>query len=113
MISNIVFANNVDTPITLASEKVLLARVAVQNSPAFAMVLTAENVDLQLLGEVSLSSAIENTVLSKNVTLSKADSGTTSSMHVNGNYLVCGSVTNADKYLNVVPTPITADQFAS
>lgn len=112
MISNMVFVNNADNPIKLASEKVTLARVTVENSPAFALVLTADQVELDLLGTVSLNAAVENTVLSKNVTLNTADQSTTSKLVVNGKYLVCGSVTNKS-YLNVEPTTITAEQFES
>lgn len=112
MISNMIFANNEDTPIKLASEKVTLARVTVENSPAFALVLTSDQVELDLLGTVSLNATVENTVLSKSVILNTADQSTTSKLNVNGKYLVCGTVTNKG-YLNVEPTVITAEQFES
>lgn len=110
LISNMVFANNSDTPLKLASEKVTLARVKVENSPSFALVLTADNSELALLGTVSLNSAVENTVLSKNVTLKTADHNTTSKLVLNGGYLVYGSVTNTS-YLNVTPTAITEGAY--
>ncbi len=110
LISNMVFANNSDTPLKLASEKVTLARVKVENSPSFALVLTADNSELALLGTVSLNSAVENTVLSKNVTLKTADHNTTSKLVLNGRYLVYGSVTNTS-YLNVTPTAITEGAY--
>lgn len=112
MISNMIFANNEDTPIKLASEKVTLARVTVEDSPAFALVLTSDQVELDLLGTVSLNATVENTVLSKSVILNTADQSTTSKLNVNGKYLVCGTVTNKG-YLNVEPTVITAEQFES
>lgn len=110
MISNMLFANNADTPIKLGSPKATLARVTVANSPGFALVMTAENVDLKLLGTVSLTSLGENTVISKNVTLGKANNSVTSILELTGKYLVCGQVTNT-QYLNVEPTVITAEQF--
>lgn len=112
MISNMVFVNNADNPIKLASEEVTLARVTVENSPAFALVLTADQVELDLLGTVSLNATVENTVLSKSAILNTADQSTTSKLVVNGKYLVCGEVTNKS-YLNVEPTVITAEQFES
>lgn len=112
MISNMIFAENQDNPIKLGSQKVTLARVTVENSPAFALVLTADQVELDLLGTVSLNAAVENTVLSKNVILDMADRSTTSSLVVNGKYLVCGEVTNQN-YLNVKPTVITQNEFES
>ena len=112
MISNMVFVNNADNPIKLASQKVTLARVTVENSPAFALVLTADQVELYLLGTVSLNAAVENAVLSKSVILNTADQSTTSKLVVNGKYLVCGEVMNKS-YLNVEPTVITEEQFES
>lgn len=112
MISNMTFVQNKDNPLKFSSQKVTLARVSVENSPAFALVLTADQVDLDILGTVSLSANVENTVLSKNVTLNAADQSTTSKLIVNGKYLVCGNVVNKS-YLNVEPTQITAEQFNS
>jgi uncharacterized repeat protein (TIGR02543 family) len=111
MISNMIFANNADTPIRLDSEKVVLARVTVKNSPSFAMILTKDNASVQLLGDVVLNTDSQFAVLSKNVTLSKAAQNTTSMMKVNGAYLVCGDVINKNTYLNVEPTVITAEEF--
>lgn len=110
MISNMIFANNEDTPIKLGSENVTLARVTIDDSPAFALVLTADQVELNLLGTISLDASVENTVLSKNVTINMADQSTTSNMVLNGKYLVCGEVTNKN-YLNVEPTAITEEEF--
>lgn len=111
MISNMIFANNADTPIRLDSEKVVLARVTVENSPSFAMILTKDNASVQLLGDVVLNTSSQFAVLSKNVTLSKAAQNTTSMMKTNGAYLVCGDVVNKKSYLNVEPTVITAEEF--
>lgn len=110
MINNMVFANNTDTPIKLASETVTLARVTVEECPGFALISTAENTSIKLLGDVKLNSRSQNVVLSKNVTFGKADSGTTSKMILNGAYLVCNTVTNK-QYLNVEPTVISTEQF--
>ena len=112
MISNMKFAYNKDTPIKLASSRVTLARVSVENCPGFALILTADNVDMKLLGAVSLTSTGENVVISKNVTLGKANNSVTSSMELNGKYLVCNTVTNT-QYLNVTPTLITEDEYNS
>ena len=112
MISNMKFANNTDTPIKLASSKVTLARTSVENCPGFALILTADNVDMKLLGTVSMSSVGENTVISKNVTLGKANNSVTSMMELSGKYLVCGSVANT-QYLNVTPTVITEEEYNS
>jgi len=112
MISNMVFANNKRTPIKIASKAATLARVTVENSPTFALILTGEDVDVKLLGNVTMSSATENTVLSRSVVLSQSQQDTTSKMIVSGKYLTCGEVTN-DSYLNVKPTQISADDFAN
>lgn len=94
MISNMVFANNKGTPIELTSAKVILARTEVRNAPGFAVVMKADHVDLKLLGEIKLSSSSDNAVISRSVALSKQDQSTTSKLVLDGNYLVCGEVTN-------------------
>ncbi len=110
MINYMTFANNTEPPLKLASTTVILARVVVESSPSFALVLTADDAQVQLYGTVTLSSAAENVVLSKNVTLSQYSVGTTSKMNLSGNYLVCGEVVNPT-YLNVEPLTITADEY--
>jgi uncharacterized repeat protein (TIGR02543 family) len=47
---------------------------------------------MKLLGEVRLSSSSGNAIISRAVTLSKKDQGTTSKLILDGNYLVCGAV---------------------
>jgi len=111
MVSNMVFANNTGTPLKIASEQVTLARVTVENSPSFALILTGENANVKLLGTVSLNSANENAVLSRAVVLSQLQQETTSKMVVSGKFLTCGTVSNAAKYLNVEPIEITDDEF--
>lgn len=100
-ISNVKLVSNTDTPLKLNSEKVMLSRVTVENAPGFALILTSENTDLALFGTISLSSAGENAVISKEVTLSKANTEVSSKLSLTGNYLVCGEITN-DKMLEFI-----------
>ena len=93
-ISNMTFADNHNTPFVFSSEKVSLNRVTVEKAPGFALVMTAENVELNLYGTVLLESAGDNAVISKNATLAKANSGVAGNLNLAGNYLVCGEVTN-------------------
>lgn len=96
MINNMVFANNTDVPVRISSPKVTLARMTVKDAPGFALKLEGDDVQLKLLGNINLSSSSEHAVISKSVTLSKADSGTTSKLVLDGNYLAYGDITNAD-----------------
>lgn len=112
-ISNMRFEGNTDTPLRMNSEKVTLNRVTVTDSPEFALILTAENTDLSLYGTVSLASQTGNTVISKNVSLSKANAQIASSLNVSGNYLICGKVAN-EKMLTITNGElkyITEDEF--
>lgn len=93
-ISNIKFIENNDTPITVSSEIITLARVTVENAPGFALISTNENAEIKLYQDNKLQSASDNAVISKNVVLTKASSKVDGKMSVSGNYLVCGSVTN-------------------
>ena len=111
LISKMTFVNNSDTPIKLNSDIATLSVVSVENSPVYALQLGNDNTDLKLYGEINLSSQGENTVISKNVTLSKANSNITSKLNVTGTYLVCGEVVNKESFLNVEPTTITPDEY--
>ena len=100
-ISNIQFTENRDTPLKLNSAKVTLSRVRVENSPGFALILPAENTELNLFGNIEMSSAGENTVISKNVSLDKANPEVVGALKITGNYLICGEIEN-EKMLEVV-----------
>ena len=93
-ISNMTLTENTDIPLELSSETVTLARVTVENAPGLAIALTADNTALKLYRDVKLTSNSGNSVLSKNVTLSKANTGISGTLDFSGNYLVCGEITN-------------------
>lgn len=112
-LSNMTLTANTDTPLKIASSAVTLNRVSVENAPGFALILTADNVDLKLYGTVGLSTKGENAVISKNVNLSKANAEVAGTLSLNGDYLICGDVTN-DKYLTFVSgelVKITEEEF--
>ena len=115
-ISNMKFVNNKVTPLKLHSPKVTLARVAVENSQGFALMLLADNTELNLYAAVPLSSVSKKTVLSKNVTFAEASAGVSgSALNVTGNYYIYGSVTN-DKMLKISEGElvyINEDEFAN
>lgn len=94
-ISNIKFVENSDTPLKLDSNKVTLNRITVENAPGFALVLPADNTTLNLFATVDLSTKGENAVISKNVSLNKADPEVAGKLKLTGNYLVCGEITNS------------------
>lgn len=115
MINNMVFVNNTGTPIEITSGKVTLARMTVQNAPGFAVVLKADNVQLNLLGDINLSSIGDNAVISKSVSLKKADAGTTSNLILDGNYSICGNMTNSGllKFNRGEFVELTAEEYES
>lgn len=99
-ISNMKLTENTDIPLELSSETVTLARVTVENAPGLALVLKAENTALKLYRDVILTSNSGNTVLSKNVTLSKANTSITGTLNFGGKYLVCGEIANTGMLKN-------------
>lgn len=111
-VSNMTLTENAETPLVLSSETVTLARVTVEKAPGLALNLLAENTDLKLYRNVILTSNSGNSVLSKNVTLSKANTGVTGTLDFSGNYLVCGEITNTSmlKYPENVKT-ISEDEY--
>lgn len=100
-ISNIKFVNNQDIPLKINSEKATLARTVVDQSPGYALVLANEETDLRLYGNIELSSCSDRTVISKNVSLSKANTEVFGKMTITGNYYVCGEIAN-QKMLNII-----------
>lgn len=111
LISKIKFVGNNDTPLVLNSATATLSVVSVENSPVYALHLGNDNTALKLYGEINLDSQGDNTVISKNVTLSKANNNITSKLNVSGGYLVCGEVINKESFLNVEPTTISPDEY--
>lgn len=95
-ISNMTFANNTDTPLKLNSEKVTLSRVNVIDAPGFALILPSDETSLYLFGTIELSSLGENAVISKSVTLDKANTSVSGKLELNGDYLVCGEISNVN-----------------
>lgn len=93
-ISNMTFADNKNTPLKFGSDKVTLNRVAVENAPGFAAIMTANHAALNLYGTVSLSSSGSNAMISKNVTLAKSNANVAGTLKLTGNYLTCGEITN-------------------
>ena len=111
-ISNMTLVDNIEIPLELSSGTVTLARVTVENAPGIALNLSADNTDLKLYRTVTLTSNSGNSVLSKNVTLSKANSSITGTLDFSGNYLVCGEITNTSmlKYPDNVKV-ISVDEY--
>ena len=114
-ISNVIFKNNVDTPLKLGSNVITLGRVTIENAPGFALVMSSENTALNLYGTITLSSSGENAVISKNVKLALVKDEVSSKLKLTGNHLVCGELTNS-KMLSFVSGElinITEEQFNS
>lgn len=110
VISRIKFKGNSDTPLIIDSPTVTLSVVEVKDAPVYALHLSNNNTNLKLYGEINLSTSGESAVISKNVTLSKANNNITSKLNLSGKYLVCGEVVNTS-FLNVEPTVITEDEY--
>ena len=98
-ISNMIFEDNRNTPLTMEGKKVTLSKVEVKNAPGFALVMKNENIALDLYGTVSLESASGNAVISKNVTLARSNANVSGTLNLIGNYLVCGDVTDSASLL--------------
>ena len=93
-ISNMNFEGNTDTPLKLNSETVTLSRVTVKGCPGFALILPAEQTTVNLYGTVELTSLGDSAVISKSVTLQKANAEVAGKLKLTGDYLLCGEMTN-------------------
>ena len=99
-ISNIKFVENTDTPLRLNSKKVTLNRVTVETAPGFALILENDNTDVLLFGTIELGSSSDNAILSKEITLKKANNEVAGKINTYGDVLVCGDIKNSSM-LNV------------
>ena len=103
------------TPLVISSPNVELHEVNV-TSPGICLALTADNTNLALRGESSLTAASGNSILCKEVSLSQIDASLTTSLTVDGNLLICtskDSILAGEKYLIVSGKiiGITEDEF--
>ena len=115
LISNIVFKNNSVIPMKISSPIVTLSKVKVENNQSVALVLSASETNLKLFGTITLGQKDQNTVVSKNVILSKAKTGVAGTLKVYGKYMVCGTVTNQNM-MDITEgqlIPISESQFDS
>ena len=107
VINYMTFENQTGTPWDFGSKKVGLYRANVAACDGFAMILRNEDVELKLLGEIVLNSTFPYTMLSQNVSVSKLEQGTTSSMTFDGEYLICGEVLSGESHIKGTRTSIT------
>ena len=91
-ISNMSLVDNKDVPLNINSAKITLNRVTVQDAPGFALILPSENTELKLYGNNEFSSKSDNTVLSKNTSLSLQNATISSKLVVTGDLLCCGAI---------------------
>lgn len=99
-LSNLSFTNNENIPLKLNSEKVTFNRLSVVDSPELSVVLSADNTEVSLYGNIAFNSLSGHTMLSKNVAFKKANDEVAGNLNVKGNYYVCGQLQN-EKMLSV------------
>ena len=91
------------TPLMISSPDVELHETTVK-SPGICLALTADEANLALRGESSLSAATGNSMLCKQISLSQIDPALATSLKVNGNLLITESendILSGKKLLNV------------
>lgn len=91
-LSNFALVANKDTPLDISSKKLTLNRVIVQDAPGFALIMTAEETDVNLFGNNEMFAKGDNAVLCKNINLSLLSSSVASKLIVDGNLLCCGEI---------------------
>lgn len=97
VINNAKINSNVGIPLKVSSSEVQLGQVNITSS-GISMILMNENCNLDLYGESSITSAIGNALLCRNVAVLKTsaatEQGVFTELEVNDNVLVCGDITN-------------------
>lgn len=102
-------ASSNDVPIKIASENVVFNRLNV-NSSGYAVLFTGIETDIGLYGSIKITSANDKAVVSRDMNLTMVDPGFSSSMTVNGNVYLCGSITGRE-LLNGNIVPISEEEY--
>lgn len=102
------FVENSDIPLKISSETVLMDKVVVEEAQSYAMVLSNEDTKLKLCRNNSFGSLGKNTILCKNVALSKAYDSAAAYLNVDGNIYTAGHITRND---STICDPFTTDKI--
>lgn len=97
VINGVKFTDCTKIPLELSSENITLNRVTV-NSSGYAMLLTADNANISLYGNVNLGTESDNTVICRNINLMPLSNTVVGKMNVTGKLLICGSI-KGEEYL--------------
>lgn len=103
-INRATFISTGKTPLTVSSDELILQEVYI-DSPAIGLICSANTTEINLYGESYISSANENAVLCKNISLGKLKNDYFSQLHISGNVLINGIIEN-ESYLDVNPGEI-------
>lgn len=98
VINGVKIVDGTGISIETSSENLTLNRVTVDSS-GYALLLTNDNTNVTLNGNINLSSENGNTVVCKNVSLSPLSVSVVGKMNITGNMLVCGSI-EGEEYLS-------------
>ena len=97
VINHVTIRSTSGTPIRSSSGEVQLGQVNIE-SAGFSITLTNEDCKLALYGESTVSSSMGNAILCRNTeaikTVDAVQKGVFSQLSVNGNVLICGTITN-------------------
>lgn len=102
------FSESEDIPLKISSSKVTLDRINVEKTSGFAIVLSADTTDLKLCGNNNFSSVSENTILGKQISLSKSDSVAAGYLNVVGNIYTAGHI---ERDGTLICDPYTSDKM--
>lgn len=91
VINGVKIIDGTGVSIKTSSENLTLNRVSV-DSDGYAMLLSGDNTNITLNGNINLSSESGNAVVCKNISLSPLSANVVGKMNVTGNMLVCGSI---------------------
>lgn len=91
VVNGIKIIDGTGASIKTSSENLTLNRVSV-DSDGYALLLSNDNTNIILNGNINLSSESGNTVVCKNISLSPMSVSVVGKMNVTGNMLVCGAI---------------------
>lgn len=98
VLNGFTFEDNKSAPIVCSSTNLNLSKIVAKTN-GFAMILSADQTNISLYGNVKLESTDSNAVLTKNVLLTRLNQNIVGKLTLTGDYMVCGKV-EGDSLLN-------------
>ncbi len=112
-INGMIFVDCTGIPLQVSSETLKLQNVSI-DSPNYAILLTADNTEIELYSNTNITTAGDKAIVCKNINVvlspEAVTNGVASKLKVDGNILACGDVTGTKNIIQTNGTIVRIDE---